>query len=69
MGRAPSFLEYEPIRTHVQQPVNVTVKGYRRGMIDRFSITPTLPNSLSFDERSGRITGTIEVGRGSVDEV
>ena len=61
-------MEYEPIRTHVQQPVNVTVKGYRRGMIDRFSITPALPDSLSFDEHSGRITGTIEVGRGSICE-
>lgn len=61
-------MEYEPIRTHVQQPVNVTVKGYRRGMIDRFSITPALPDSLSIDEHSGRITGTIEVGRGSVCE-
>ena len=68
MGRAPSFLEYERIRSHVQQPVNVTVKGYRRGLIDRFSITPTLPNPVSFVEGSVRITGTIEVGRGSVDE-
>ena len=68
MGRAPSFLEYEPIRTHIKQSVDVKPKSYRRGMIDRFSIAPALPGSLSFDEHSGRITGTVEVRRGGVDD-
>ena len=53
---------YEPVRTHVGAAVNVTAVSYRMGMVTRFSVTPALPESLTLDEATGAITGTVDVG-------
>lgn len=42
--------------------VNVTVVSYRMGMVTRFSVTPALPGSLTLDEATGAISGTVDVG-------
>ena len=42
--------------------VNVTAVSYRMGMGTRFSVTPALPESLTLDEATGAITGTVDVG-------
>lgn len=40
----------------------MTAVSYRMGMVTRFSVTPALPESLTLDEATGTITGTVDVG-------
>ena len=61
-GQGPSWLQYDVLSTKVDMPLVVRGPDYSGGAVDSFSVSPSLPDSLQLDPKTGAISGVIQVG-------